>query len=84
MKRSAIKQIEDLVNLVAQESAERGPDARLDALKILGPFYALLKKAQIKAGDEEGTGETTMLEIQRRLNAGKTIQQDYEDQDREH
>jgi hypothetical protein len=70
MKNSnVIEQIEKLVAAVTDDIKHASLDERLDALKILQPFYTVLKKAQGPYYADDVDTETTMDELQRRLEA---------------
>lgn len=66
------KALEDIEKLVAQVAAkavsgEASLDQQVDALKLLTPYYAILKKAKGKSDDEPADDQPTMGDMQRRL-----------------
>lgn len=65
----ALEDIEKLVADVAKEasSGNKTIEEKMDALKLLQPYYAVLKKAKGKSDDEQSDDEPTMGEMQRRL-----------------
>jgi hypothetical protein len=65
---NTLKDIEQLVAEVAQAaiSGNIPLQEKLDALKLLTPYYAVLKKAKGKSDDESSDG-TTMGDMRERL-----------------
>lgn len=65
----AIDNIEKLLAEVAEKAAkgESISNEKLDVLKLLQPYYAILKKSRGKSSDDADDGEPTMDEMQERL-----------------
>jgi len=79
MKQDAIKAIEKLVHSVANSAAERGTKVsqRIEALRVLAPYYADLKKHKVHATVDE-PDEVTIDGMQKELRSveesnGKTV-----------
>ena len=66
--KSAISEIEKLVGMVAEKAIEEDTalGEKIEALKVLGPYYTLLKKAQANS-DDDSPDETTMGGLQDEL-----------------
>lgn len=73
----ALDDIEKLVAEVAREAASgnMGIHEKMDALKLLQPYYATMKKAKSRADDDPSGEELTMSTIQQRV-AGAEEQDD--------
>ncbi|MGO9304049.1 MAG: hypothetical protein ACLP3R_10155 [Candidatus Korobacteraceae bacterium] len=65
----ALEDIEKLVAEVAQEAASGSMPLheKMDALKLLQPYYAVLKKAKGKLDDDPSEGGQTMGAMRERL-----------------
>lgn len=65
----ALEDIEKLVAEVAKKaaSAETTIETKMDALKLLQPYYAVLKKAKGKLDDDPSEGGQTMGAMRERL-----------------
>jgi len=65
----ALEDIEKLVAEVAQEAASGNMPLheKMDALKLLQPYYAVLKKAKGKLDDDPSEGGQTMGDMRERL-----------------
>ena len=65
----ALEDIEKLVAEVAQEAASGSMPLheKMDALKLLQPYYAVLKKAKGKLDDDPSEGGQTMGDMRERL-----------------
>jgi len=66
------KALEDIEKLVAEVAKEAASDSmtmheKLDALKLLTPYYAVLKKAKGKLDDDPSEGGQTMGDMRERL-----------------
>ena len=68
MKQDAVKAIEKLVQSVASSAAERGTKVsqRIEALRVLAPYYAALKKHKIHA-TADAPDEVTIDGMQKEL-----------------
>ncbi len=64
-----LQDIEKLVAEVAKKAAlgEKIPEQQIDALKLLQPYYAVLKKAKGKLDDDSSEGGQTMGAMRERL-----------------
>lgn len=65
----ALEDIEKLVASVAKKAAlgQKIPEEQLDALKLLQPYYFVLKKAKGKPDDDLSEGGPTMGTMRERL-----------------
>jgi len=65
---TALSDIEKLAVKVAKEAFDKDTslDVKIEALKVLGPYYTLLKKAEGKA-DTDSPTEPSMGDLQRQL-----------------
>ena len=68
IKETTLGKIEKLAEEVAVKAASKDTDlqAQIEALKVLGPYYLALKKAQPQ-GDSDSPDEPTMAALQDRL-----------------
>ena len=64
---NSIKKIEKLVDDVAREALKLDTDGKMDALKLLQPYYAILKKAQGRPEEFSDEDKTTMGSLRNRL-----------------
>lgn len=66
---NTLKDIEKLVEQVAKAAiSDKTPlNDKLDALKLLTPYYAVLKKAKAKSDDEPSDDQPTMGDMRERL-----------------
>ena len=64
---NSIKKIERLVDDVAREALKLDTNGKMDALKLLQPYYAILKKAQGRPEEFSDEDKTTMGGLRDRL-----------------
>lgn len=65
----ALKNIEKLVAQIAEKAAsgDTSQDEKMDAAKLLQPYYTAMKKAKGRLDDESSDDEPTMGDLQKRL-----------------